>query len=102
MITGGKNREEAFYDILEDLELIEASFAMQYGIRLRRCDMSYGEFLALLKHLLPESPLGRVIKERKNKKPLFTEEEFKNICRKNFGKERKYGGNRSYPNRYRK
>jgi hypothetical protein len=40
---------------------IEASFAMQYGIRLAKEDMPLGEFLRLLSGIMPDTPLGRLV-----------------------------------------
>jgi len=54
-----------YYDLYEDWHLIEASFAAQYGIRLRRePDMTWGEFSALLSGLMPETPLGQMVSIR--------------------------------------
>jgi len=45
-----------------DIGLIEASFAAQYSIRLRKeHGISVAEFSSLLAGLLPETPLGVVI-----------------------------------------
>lgn len=45
-----------------DWDLIEASFATQYQIRLHQIgSMSWTEFCTLLSGLLPETPLGQVI-----------------------------------------
>lgn len=52
---------EVYYDLLFDNELIEASFATQYGIRLSVEEISAAEFLRLLRCLMPETPLGRVV-----------------------------------------
>lgn len=50
--------------------LIEASFASQYGVRLRQePDISLAEFLSLLSGLLGETPLGRVVAIRMEKNP---------------------------------
>lgn len=48
---------------MDDWPLIEASFASQYGIRLRQegNSMSWNEFSSLLSGLLPETPLGRIV-----------------------------------------
>lgn len=45
--------------MVEDWPLIEASFAKQYQIRLRRDlnGMNYAEFRALLSGLMPDTPL---------------------------------------------
>jgi len=50
-----------FYDLEFDHAVIEASFAMQYGIRLSKEDMPCGEFFRLLAGLMPETPLGRLV-----------------------------------------
>jgi len=54
-------RRQGFYDLLFDKDLIEASFAMQYKIRLSREDMPTGEFLRLLRGIMPDTPLGRIV-----------------------------------------
>ncbi|MDB1956861.1 Gp15 family bacteriophage protein [Clostridium tertium] len=64
--------------MIEDFELIEASFAMQYGIRLRNDDMSWNEFCTLLTGIMPKTPLGEIVSIRS--------EEDKDIL-KNFTKE---------------
>lgn len=51
-----------YYDTFEDWELIEASFAMQYGIRLEHeHDMSWTEFFNLMTGLTHDTPLGLVV-----------------------------------------
>ena len=53
---------EVWFDLFEDWGLIEASFATQYGIRLRNePDMSWGEFTTLLSGLNSKTPLGQII-----------------------------------------
>jgi len=53
------------YDVHHDMPLIEASFAAQYGIRLRHePHISWGEFSRLLAGLMPETPLGRIVSVR--------------------------------------
>jgi len=47
-----------------DAALIEASFAMQYGIRLSREDIAFGEFCRLLAGLMQDTPLGRTVAVR--------------------------------------
>ena len=48
-----------------DWRLIEASFAQQYGIRLRRdSEMTYDEFVSLLSGLKHDTPLGNVVSIR--------------------------------------
>lgn len=54
-----------YYDLFEDWDLIEASFAQQYGIRLRHEGyMPYGEFATLLAGLNHKTPLGIVVSIR--------------------------------------
>ena len=72
----------AWYDVIEDWELIEASFAQQYGIRLRREeDMTWGEFSTLLGGINTDSPLGQIVSIRsetdKEKLKQFTPEQRK-------------------------
>ena len=58
------------YDPDFDADLIEASFASQYGIRLRQePDITYAEWARLLSGLMPETPLGRVVQIRVEKDP---------------------------------
>lgn len=77
------NREsDSYYEIIGDWELIEASFAQQYGIRLRNEDnMSWDEFATLLSGLNGETPLGHIVSIRsetdKEKLKRFTPEERK-------------------------
>ena len=59
------NDGESWYDIIDDYALIEASFAQQYGIRLRKEeDMSWGEFMTLLSGINSETPLGHIVSIR--------------------------------------
>lgn len=45
--------------------MIEASFAAQYGIRLRaEPDMTWSEFTTLLAGIMPETPLGQIVSIR--------------------------------------
>lgn len=61
---------DAWYDIREDWPLIEASIASQYGIRLRQePDMPWPEFTNLVAGLLPETPLGSIVKIRSEDDP---------------------------------
>lgn len=71
---------DAFYDLIGDYELIEASFAQQYGIRLRlENTMSWSEFTTLLAGLNGDTPLGNVVRIRSEKDPKmlkqFTQEQ---------------------------
>lgn len=60
---------EPYYDIFDDFDAIESSFAEQYGIRLRKemKDMSYGEFSAYLSGLNGETALGHLVRIRSEK-----------------------------------
>lgn len=59
-----------WYDLREDWALVEASVASQYGIRLRQHpDISWSEFTTLLTGLLPETPLGAIVKIRSEDDP---------------------------------
>lgn len=75
-----RNKNESYYDLYEDYGLIEASFAQQYGIRLRNeDDMTWDEFTTLLSGLNAETPLGNVVSIRSEKDPKrikeFTKEQ---------------------------
>lgn len=63
-----KTRESSdpYYDLIEDFELIVASFQSQYGIRLSRDlkGMKWDEFKALLVGIGSETPLGRIVSIR--------------------------------------
>jgi len=64
------NNLNNYYDLREDWHLIEASFAKQYGIRLRKeGDMPFAEFASLLSGLMPDTPLGQVVAIRAEKDP---------------------------------
>lgn len=59
-----------WYDLREDWALIEASIASQYGIRLRQAsDMPWSEFTNLVTGLLPETPLGAIVRIRSEDDP---------------------------------
>lgn len=78
-----QNNNEAFYDLIDDFDLIESSFAQQYGIRLRKeiDTMKWGEFESLLSGLNGDTPLGNIVRIRSEKDPKviknFTESEKK-------------------------
>lgn len=62
--------------------MIEASFAMQYNIRLREEDtMTWDEFITLLKGIMSKTPLGQIvsIRSEEDKEMLkhFTKEQHK-------------------------
>ena len=59
-----KRSESVFYDLIFDRDLIEASFAMQYNIRLEKEDIRFAEFLRLLSGIMDNTPLGRVVSIR--------------------------------------
>lgn len=62
--SSGQDRE-IWFDLYEDWGLIEASFATQYGIRLRNeSEMPWGEFISLLGGIMPKTPLGQIISIR--------------------------------------
>ena len=62
------SKDIGWYDIVEDWELIESSFAMQYQIRLRRnTDMSWAEFKTLLVGIMADTPLGQIVEIRSTK-----------------------------------
>lgn len=67
---------QTWYDFYEDWDLIEASIAQQYGIRLRHeiDKISWREVKMLVSGLLGDTPLGRVIQIRaeNNKEILKT------------------------------
>lgn len=53
---------DTWYDLIEDYDLIEASFLKQYGIRLsHEPDMPWTEFCSLLSGLMHDTPLGQIV-----------------------------------------
>lgn len=60
------NDKDIFYDLHDDWNLIESSFAQQYGIRLRMeyQTMTWDEFCTLLSGLKPDTPLGNIVSIR--------------------------------------
>lgn len=59
---------EGWYDIREDWQLIEASLATQYNIRIRhQNDMSWTEFCTLVSGIMPDTPLGQIVTIRAEK-----------------------------------
>lgn len=77
-----RNSSEVFYDLIEDYDAIEASFAQQYGIRLRlENEMLWDEFCTLLSGINGDTPLGYLVRIRGEKDPKarqrFTKEEKK-------------------------
>lgn len=60
-----QQRNELYYDLFNDWDLIDASITQQYGIRLRyEPDMQWGEFCTLLTGLNGDTPLGHVVDVR--------------------------------------
>lgn len=57
---------QSWYDFYDDWDLIEASIAQQYGIRLRNeiKTIKWSEVRMLISGLLPDTPLGKVIQVR--------------------------------------
>ena len=77
-----KNQIDVWYDLFEDYDAIEASFAQQYGIRLRAEDeMLWDEFINLLSGLNGDTPLGYLVRIRSEKdskvRKKFTRQEQK-------------------------
>lgn len=78
-----QDNNESYYDLIDDFDLIESSFAQQYGIRLRMEieTMKWGEFSSLLSGLNGDTPLGNIVRIRSEKDPKtlknFTESEKK-------------------------
>lgn len=70
----------SWYDFYDDWDLIEASIAQQYGIRIRSelNTITWSEVKMLISGLLADTPLGRIIQIRSenNKEQLkhFTPE----------------------------
>ena len=73
MHLGPKSQKnnEVFYDFYEDFDLIDASVTAQYGIRIRQeaNSITWSEVKVLIKGLLPETPLGKVIAIRSENDP---------------------------------
>lgn len=63
------NKCESWYDLIDDWELIEASFTQQYGIRLSRDEMDWWEFQSKLQLLNETTPLGQVVCIRSESDP---------------------------------
>ena len=63
-LSGGQTTGEPVMDFTFDGDRILASFQAAYGIDLTEVRMHWWKFLALLRHLPPESELMRVIRLR--------------------------------------
>ena len=66
-----QNNNDSYYDLIDDFDLIESSFAEQYGIRLRSQinSMKWGEFSSLLSGINQKTVLGNVVRIRSEKDP---------------------------------
>lgn len=66
-----QNNIESYYDLIDDFDLIESSFAQQYGIRLRNeiDTMKWGEFSSLLSGINGDTALGNIVRIRSEKDP---------------------------------
>ena len=53
--------------MVDDYDLIEASFLAQYGIRLKTTELQFDEFLNLASCLMPETLLGQIVAIRSEK-----------------------------------
>jgi len=95
-----KSNSPNYYDLFDDWELIEASFAQQYHIRLRDEDkMSWDEFTTLLAGLGPETPLGSVVHiraEKDSKKIKHFTPEQRRIRSEWFNRHKVEGGSEEY------
>lgn len=66
---------ESYYDLEFDTDLIESSFAMQYGIRLsHEPDITVSEYYRLLAGIMPDTPLGKIVQVRMEKDPKVLKE----------------------------
>lgn len=66
-----QNNNESYYDLIDNFDLIESSFAQQYGIRLRKeiDTMKWGEFSSLLSGINGDTALGNIVRIRSEKDP---------------------------------
>lgn len=63
MPTKGMHPANSWYDFYDDWDLIEASIAQQYGVRIRNeiKTISWDEVKVLISGLLPDTPLGKIV-----------------------------------------
>ena len=56
-------KAKAYYDLYDDWDLIEASIAQQYGVRLRQeiNTIKWSEVRVMIAGLTSETPLGKII-----------------------------------------
>lgn len=66
-----RKNNETYYDLIDDFDLIESSFAQQYGIRLRNDidTMKWGEFSSLLSGISSKTALGNIVRIRSENDP---------------------------------
>lgn len=82
IIKKKKSPVNKWYDIIDDWELIESSFATQYGLRFSDINnMHWDEFCTLLSGIMPKTPLGQIVgirsEEDKDILKSFTKEQHK-------------------------
>ncbi len=58
-----RGSSDPYYDLIDDFDLVVASFQTQYGIRLSKDlkEMKWNEFCMLLSGIQSETPLGRIV-----------------------------------------
>lgn len=64
-----QNKNDNYYDLIDDYDIIEPSFFKQYGIRLRSVELETDEFLNLLSGLMGDTPLGLIVQVRSETDP---------------------------------
>ena len=64
-----QNKNDNYYDLIDDYDIIESSFFKQYGIRLRSVELETDEFLNLLSGLMGDTPLGLIVQIRSETDP---------------------------------
>ena len=64
-----QNKNDNYYDLIDDFDIIESSFFKQYGIRLRSVELETDEFLNLLSGLMGDTPLGLIVQIRSETDP---------------------------------
>ena len=64
-------KAKAYYDLYDDWDLIEASIAQQYGVRLRKeiNTIKWSEVRVMIAGLTSETPLGKIISIRTETDP---------------------------------
>lgn len=64
-------KAKAYYDLYDDWDLIEASIAQQYGVRLRKeiNTIKWSEVRVMIAGLTSETPLGKIISIRAETDP---------------------------------